>query len=251
MEPAPRESRWRCFRRWPLALGATGFLCGFLGPISLSPDANQGPLLGILITGPGGVLLGIGLGAVATLLPLPDALRRGALLLSCVGLGLVTLYWSTPDPEFRGEIVDGAVRGCRAPGALAETTVHDWQERVAKTPWSHPRPNWQSEVSQKMRADRGLVVDLEVARVRRVYQNRKPWNHEVFARSWDDKGGEVAQYYAAGGSGSCGDYLRTGSAAYFPRGGTATSWPPVEIPNLLGLQTLAPVPREYERFASP
>ncbi|HXK22719.1 MAG TPA: hypothetical protein VMS55_08600 [Myxococcota bacterium] len=251
MKPAPRESRWRSFRRWPLALGATGFACGYLGPIELSPDANQGPLLGILITGPGGALLGVALGAVATWLPLSQAVRRGALLLACVAVALVTLYWSTPDPAFRGEIIDGAVRGCQAPAALAETTVDDWQDRVAKTPWSQPRPNWKSEVSQKLRSDRGLVLDLEVTRVRRVYQNRKPWNRDVFAEPWDEKGGEVKHYYAAGGSGSCGDYLRTGSAAYFPRGGTATSWPPVEIPNLLGLQTLAPVPREYERFASP
>lgn len=251
MESAPRESRWRSFGRWPLALGATGFACGFLGPMALSPDANQGPLLGILITGPGGVVLGVALGTVATLLPLSDAVRRGALWLACAALALVTLYGSTPEPAFRGEIVDGAVRGCEEPGALAETTVRDWHDRVAKTPWSRPRPNWQSEVSQKLRGDRGLVVDLEVARVRRVYQNRKPWSRGVFAQPWDEKGGEVKQYYAEGGSGSCGDYLRTGSAVYFPSGGTATSWPPSEVPYLLGLQTLAPVPAEYERFASP
>jgi hypothetical protein len=41
-----------------IIVGAVGFLAGFVGPIILTPDANQGPLLGIFITGPLGVLIG-------------------------------------------------------------------------------------------------------------------------------------------------------------------------------------------------
>jgi len=46
--------------------GSIGFAGGFFGPILLSPGSNQGPLLGILVTGPLGVLLGPVIG-VATL----------------------------------------------------------------------------------------------------------------------------------------------------------------------------------------
>jgi hypothetical protein len=45
-------------------LGSMGFCAGFFGPIILTPGANQGPLLGIFITGPLGFLLG-GLGGLA------------------------------------------------------------------------------------------------------------------------------------------------------------------------------------------
>jgi hypothetical protein len=38
--------------------GALGFCAGFFGPMLLSPESNQGPLLGIFITGPLGVVLG-------------------------------------------------------------------------------------------------------------------------------------------------------------------------------------------------
>jgi hypothetical protein len=38
---------------WALALGGVGFVCGFFGPIELDQDANQGPLLGIFVMGPG------------------------------------------------------------------------------------------------------------------------------------------------------------------------------------------------------
>jgi hypothetical protein len=39
--------------------GIIGFSAGFFGPIIFAPSANQGPLLGIFITGPLGVLIGI------------------------------------------------------------------------------------------------------------------------------------------------------------------------------------------------
>jgi hypothetical protein len=41
-----------------LVTGVVGFAAGFFGPIIFAPGANQGPLLGIFITGPLGVLLG-------------------------------------------------------------------------------------------------------------------------------------------------------------------------------------------------
>ncbi|HSD61281.1 MAG TPA: hypothetical protein VLC55_10555 [Burkholderiales bacterium] len=41
-----------------LVLGAIGFCGGFFGPMIFAPEANQGPLLGLFITGPLGFLLG-------------------------------------------------------------------------------------------------------------------------------------------------------------------------------------------------
>jgi hypothetical protein len=39
-------------------LGGIGFIGGFFGPMIFAPEANQGPLLGIFITGPLGAILG-------------------------------------------------------------------------------------------------------------------------------------------------------------------------------------------------
>lgn len=47
-----------------LIVGGIGFAAGFFGPIIFTPEANQGPLLGIFITGPIGFALGVLLGAV-------------------------------------------------------------------------------------------------------------------------------------------------------------------------------------------
>jgi len=41
-----------------LVTGVVGFAAGFFGPIIFAPGANLGPLFGIFITGPLGVLLG-------------------------------------------------------------------------------------------------------------------------------------------------------------------------------------------------
>lgn len=41
-----------------VVLGGIGFALGFFGPMLLAPRANQGPMLGIFITGPLGFLLG-------------------------------------------------------------------------------------------------------------------------------------------------------------------------------------------------
>jgi len=44
--------------RWALVLGAVGFAAGFFGPMVLSPESNLGPIIGILVSGPGGAIAG-------------------------------------------------------------------------------------------------------------------------------------------------------------------------------------------------
>ncbi len=41
-----------------LTIGGIGFSAGFFGPLLLTPASNQGPLLGIFLTGPLGFLFG-------------------------------------------------------------------------------------------------------------------------------------------------------------------------------------------------
>ncbi len=42
-----------------LFVGIVAFALGFFGPMVLAPGANQGPMLGIFITGPAGLALGL------------------------------------------------------------------------------------------------------------------------------------------------------------------------------------------------
>jgi hypothetical protein len=54
--------------RGGVIFGGISFLGGFLGPILLTPQANQGPLVGIFITGPVGFVLGIITGYIYALI---------------------------------------------------------------------------------------------------------------------------------------------------------------------------------------
>lgn len=58
----PVKSRWWRHEN-PLGfgffIGTISFLAGFIGPMLVAPDSPQGPLLGILYTGPIGTLVGL------------------------------------------------------------------------------------------------------------------------------------------------------------------------------------------------
>jgi hypothetical protein len=45
--------------KWGFVIGFVSFSAGFFGPIVFTPDANQGPHLGIFITGPLGFVAGL------------------------------------------------------------------------------------------------------------------------------------------------------------------------------------------------
>jgi len=47
-----------------LLVGTISFIFGFLGPVILTPSSNQGPLLGIFVTGPLGFFFGLFLGGL-------------------------------------------------------------------------------------------------------------------------------------------------------------------------------------------
>lgn len=53
---------------WTFTAGGVSFAVGFFGPMIWAPEANQGPLLGILITGPLGTVAGFGIGVVREML---------------------------------------------------------------------------------------------------------------------------------------------------------------------------------------
>jgi hypothetical protein len=48
--------------RGAFIVGGVAFAAGFVGPVIFQPKANQGPLLGIFVTGPMGFVLGAVIG---------------------------------------------------------------------------------------------------------------------------------------------------------------------------------------------
>jgi len=235
---------------WSAALGAVGFACGFLGPIVLAPDANQGPLLGLLVTGPGGVVLGFAGGLVARFLPIGGAARRRLLVAACAAMAVAVLYAALPAPAFRGEIVEGEVSDCAPPSAKIDDAIARWDAWVAGERAAQVRP-WKTEIPTLLRDDEGVVLELLVLRSRAIYERQEPWARGVAeARPWQSAA-TTRSYFARFAGGSCADYFGLGRRFYFPTSEPSAQWPPEGLPGILQLQVLGPVPDRYQPFAAP
>lgn len=246
-EPSLIRSIASSIKRWMLVLGAVGFLCGFVGPMILSPDANQGPLLGLLITGPGGALLGAALGLIVGLVRVPQPIARKALLAVSILLAGVTLYWSMPEPHYYANVVDAEIVGCGPPASLRDKAMDYWDGRIAKVTWAAPRVGWRQDFDRMVAADPGVVLDVRVLREAKLYENRKPWNRGTFTANPWGSGDAPTQYFARFAGGSCEDYPANSHAVYLTKGENANLWPSEVLSNFLDLQVLEPLPAEFRR----
>jgi hypothetical protein len=80
------------FILWPLAVGGAGFAVGFFGPLAFNPEANQGPLLGIFITGPVSAVLGFLVCAVVRITRISPQRQWQTLLCSAAVVALGALW---------------------------------------------------------------------------------------------------------------------------------------------------------------
>lgn len=237
---------------WALALGTVGGAAGFLGPMFLDPDANQGPLLGILITGPGGAIAGAALGFLFRILPFSDQLRTQALMLCCTVLGVGTLWVALPEPAVSGRVIDATITHCRPAGDLLPASIAQWEERIAKVSYTAPRDNWRDDTKRMLRETPGVVVELDVARSNTILEHRRPWDRgRLSARGWK-RIDDTQRYF---GGGTCDSYPRGKHVLLMPTsagpprpGPEPHSWPPTDLPDFLGVQVLRAVPSEFRRL---
>jgi len=236
---------------WALVLGAVGFACGFFGPLIFSPDANQGPLLGIFITGPAGLVVGFVLGLFVSFLPINRYLRHAVLGVACVALAGVTLYLSMPAQAYQGRIIDAEIAGCQRPAELIDQAIERWKIEIARS-GAPARSGWQEGARRDAQTDSGVVLQMHVFRERPIYENLKPWNKGTLeAKPWQLEN-EMRFYYARGAGASCSEYPEPGRKLYFPvsEQEITHNWPPLALPNLLDMQVLAPVPARYQSLTA-
>jgi len=232
--------------RWTVVLGVAGFLCGFIGPMILAPDANQGPLFGILIAGPTGALLGSVLGVAAALAKLSPRSEARALAATAAIVAAVTLYFCIPSPRLRATVVEGEVRSCVSAGSLRDATV----DRLNRLAAARPVPEqvaWAEKFDQELASKPGVVIGVHVYRDAELFENQTRWNRGVlFARAWHD--GEKDERYFAGDSATeCQDYP-LGSRSMLVVTGNVGIWRPYGIAEMLDLKVAAPLPGEYENL---
>jgi len=251
----PTASPIRLSARWALVLGAVGFGTGFFGPLTLNPEANTGPLVGILITGPGGAIAGACLGALLGMLSVSPSRQHQLLALACTALAVGTLYYCLPQPAVRGNVIDAEVVACDLPTRKLTEATRIWEHAVASVTWAAPSANWEQTAASNVRRDTGVVLTLRVRRRSAVLSHRRPWDTgRTSAGRWVDVN-ESKEYYADDAGSGCAAYLARPRQLYWPAVDPdldptrpAAIWPPTDTLGFLQLQRLEPVPVQYERL---
>src|SRR5689334_15077008 len=211
---------------WALVLGATGFICGFFGPMLLSPDANQEPMLGLFITGPGGAIVGAVLGFIVRAVRLPTSVARKALVAVAGAYALTCLYFSTPEPAFYATVLDAEIVSCAPPATMKDQAFEEWEQRIERVTGAPPRAGWKEDFERMVAADPGVVLELRVMRSRKLYENRKPWNRGTFfSWPWETRADTPTRYFARFSGASCAGYSSPRPALLLATGQTSKLWP--------------------------
>ena len=244
---------------WVVALGGTGFVAGFVGPMIFSPDANQGPLVGLLITGPAGAVAGLVLGVLLNVARVSRAVQMKILKGTCTLLGLGTLFYVLPEPARVADIIDATVAECSPPRELASEALAEWESAVARVTWHSPGPNWKSKALENLDRAAGVVLTMQIERQATVYRHRKPWNAgKLFISEWSAPT-ETKRYYASDEGWSCAPYLSRQRQLYMPFTDSPADavktgpreWPPTKVTSFLRLMELGPVPEAYRGLIQP
>jgi hypothetical protein len=230
---------------WPLVLGIAGFTAGFFGPIIFLPDSNIGPLVGIIMTGPGGVVLGLLMGAIVRSVGLTNAAQWKLLVGTAVigWLAIISFCIAAPRPILRGAVIEGAVRRCFAPIEMAPDAIRYWDERISKVTYHAPRQGWKEGVPALLSEEAGAVLEITISRENPIYEQRKLWNKgELRAQGWQSPGTPVKRFYARHNGKTCADYPISERVRLYPIDESSPDWPPSTAPIFLGLLLLKPVP---------
>jgi len=238
--------------RWIFVLGAAGFVAGFIGPMIFVPDANQGPLFGMLISGPIGAVLGLAFFGFSSLLRISAGTQWRLLLWTTLTGVLITLVLIQPGPALHGTVFNAEVLGCSSPMDVETETLKYWEQRIAKVTWATPRADWQRDMHNALQNAPGVMLALQLTRKRSVYENRKPWNRgQLFAKDWQDVYEKKSYYHA---SGSCDEFssgLKLQGFEHYTLNGrmeAPTNWPPTEFGNIIDASTFTDVPEQLNPF---
>ena len=235
---------------WALLLGGTGLAAGFFGPLTFVPDANQGPLLGLIVTGPAGFVLGIIIGVLFRFLPIDRAFSLRTLLVAAGCLTLITLYFSMPEPVIVGYALDVELEGCTSPEASASSAIEYWERRIADARWAKARTGWKQNAPQILRESGGVVLHLRVQRTNAIREHHKPWNRgHVDAAGWQ-AGSESRAFYAQYAGNTCDAYVGRTTSVYYDSLQPSTDWPPREPGGFLDLIKIRRVPVQIRSVLS-
>lgn len=241
--------------KWIVILGLVGFLSGFLGPMVLSPESNQGPLLGILITGPLGFLAGLVLWPLSKILDWTMPTQKKVLYSLCATfvLGVVAVAFA-PKPKWVGRLYILEITNCRPPRDEIDNVISKWTRRMESFAWKSPRPEWKDDLRKTLLTDTGSVIDTKIIVEKIVKESNSPFKEPTFeAYKITTKRPQTLSFYIAT---PCNELPLNSPTPFFVDLRVPTKymptekdpWPPTAITDLLILANLKAVPPEFAKF---
>ena len=216
------------------------------------PEANQGPLIGILIAGPAGVALGLVLLLVCNVVDVPAWLQWRCLNGTAVVGALAVLLLVQPEPALRGYVMDLEVESCATPIDTEPQVLEYWSNRIAEVPRAAARLGWRQDMQQKLREAPGVVLKVQVRQQISVWEKRKPWNRgELFASAGRNAPEENSFYDV---DGACSDFPGGHAFRAFEKydlNGPISpprEWPPSELEQFINVSPILPVPARFEHL---
>lgn len=225
-----------------ILLGVVGFSAGFFGPILLNPEANQGPLVGIFITGPGGLILGGILGAILGIFQVSRQRTLQTLSAVAIVLGVGTLGFCLPEPAYKTTLVEFEILSCETPAQRKAAALTYWDSRIASAPWAPPRADWKAGFDTLAATTPGVVLNVKLTRTTSIYENRKPWNKGTFTTR-PGRPDMPTSYFLPGAK--IDALPPTATGPWITEQEPSSGWPPENLTGLLNLLTLKPVPAEF------
>lgn len=229
--------------QWITVLGIVGFLSGFVGPMLLAPDANQGPMLGIFITGPGGAVLGAVLGSIVGMIGWASSRNRQALYICATLLAVVTLYFCIPSPRYRADVVEGDILTCTVADSLREKTIDSLNKTTAGRPNQKPI-KWDEKFDLAIAEKPGVIIVLHIARFTKGFEKQALWNRgELMMELWRSIDKDVS-YFAHYAGNDCSQYP-VGMHTTLTATGNIGIWPPYGTAEMLNVKTVEPLTEKY------
>lgn len=222
-----------------LLMGAAGFLAGFFGPIAIEPGANQGPLLGIFITGPLGVVAGAILGVLIPRI-VQERFRLRILLAVAAStfFGVLAGIVCLRGPEFVGRLYSAEITNQRTAVELLPSAIKKWED-MAKQYAHAPKAGWQDDRSKMINTAGGNIVTLRNVTVWHVHRQRKPWNKGRLTFTAQPPEAERNAYLASSVQPDSPGWFLSQSA------GVPAEWPPRNVGDFLGVVEIIPAPPEF------
>ena len=233
-----------------LLVGSVGFLAGFIGPMILGGGA-QGPLLGIFLTGPIGIVVGLATGAAVSPTRVAPATARAVLGVVAVVVGGLTLVAGIPVERGGGYLLDLTGTGCEVAADGVAAAAASWETRLREHPGWSERGGWQGEVARMTAATPGVKLEVDLHSRRHLAIRNRPWERgEVRAEEWSRGRTAKGWYFLPVATGGCeGVPLGERRLAYIEEGGGDEPLPPEDLAGFLGLSVLQEVPPAFAAYA--